>query len=70
MQLLDERGYAEDVVAGSALILVGLVLLVDRLGTFVLRFTPRLQEVQQWWPVLLIGLGAGLLVCDRLRSRA
>ncbi len=70
MQLRDERGYVQDMVAGSALILVGVMLLIDRLGQFVLTYMPRLQTVQQWWPLLLIVLGTGLLVSERLRSRA
>jgi uncharacterized membrane protein YwaF len=69
MQLRDDRGYVQDMVAGSALILVGIVLLIDRLGDFILRYTPRLQQVQQWWPLALIVLGAALLVSERLRVR-
>ncbi len=68
-QLRDGRGYAQDVVAGSALILVGIVLLIDRVGALIMRYTPGLQQLQQWWPVLLIGVGVALLVSERVRAR-
>ncbi len=70
MLVRNERGYVEDVVAGSALILVGIMLMVDRLGSFILRYTPRLQQVQQWWPLVLIITGVALLISERARRRS
>ncbi len=69
MQLRDERGYVQDVVAGSALIVAGIMLLIDRVTAFVIRYTPTLQQVQQWWPVLLIFVGVAMLVSERVRVR-
>ncbi len=69
MLVRNEPGYVEDAVAGSALILIGIMLLVDRVADFIVRYTPRLQPVQQWWPLLLVGLGAVLLVTERRRAR-
>jgi uncharacterized membrane protein YwaF len=70
MLVRNERGYVEDMVAGSSLILVGIMLLVDRLGNLILRYTPRLQQVQQWWPLVLIVTGVALLISERARRRS
>ena len=70
MQLRDDRGYVQDMVAGSALIVVGIVLLIDRVTDFIILYTPQLQTVQRWWPLVLIGVGVALLVSERLRARA
>ncbi len=70
MLVRNERGYVEDVVAGSALILIGIMLLIDRLGTFILRYTPRLQQLQQWWPLMLVITGVVLLISERARRRS
>ncbi len=70
MLVRNERGYVEDVVAGSALVLIGIMLLIDRLGNLILRYTPRLQQVQQWWPLMLIITGVTVLIAERARRRS
>ncbi len=57
-----------DTAAGAALVLIGFVFLLDRLTAAVIRYTPRLQELQQWWPLLLIGSGIGMLLWHSLRE--
>ncbi len=58
----------KDTAAGAALVLIGFVFLLDRLTGVVIRYTPRLQELQQWWPLLLIGSGIVLLLWHSLRG--
>ncbi len=70
MLVRNERGYVEDIVAGSSLILIGIMLMIDRLGNLIIRYTPRLQQVQQWWPLVLIVTGVALLISERVRRRS
>jgi cytochrome c-type biogenesis protein CcmH/NrfF len=46
------------------------MLMIDRLGNFIIRYTPRLQQVQQWWPLVLIVTGVALLISERARRRS
>ncbi len=59
----------DDTAAGAALVLIGFVFLLDRLSGVVIRYTPGLQQVQQWWPLLLIGSGIVMLLWHSLRGR-
>ncbi len=60
---------ANETATGAALVLIGFVFLLDRLSALVIRYVPRLEEVQQWWPVLLIGSGLVLLLWCQFRQR-
>jgi hypothetical protein len=47
-----------DAIAGAALITIGAIALIVRLGLFTINSLPL--EVLQWWPLLLIVIGVGL----------
>jgi len=47
-----------DAIAGAALITIGALALIVRLGLFTINILPL--EVLQWWPLLLIVIGVGL----------
>jgi hypothetical protein len=47
-----------DAVAGAALIAIGTIAIIAKLGLFTTSIVPL--EILQWWPLLLIALGVGL----------
>jgi hypothetical protein len=57
-----------DAIAGAALITLGAIALIVRLGLFTFTIVP--VEVLQWWPLLLIVLGVGLWAHEQDRRRS
>ena len=49
---------ASDMIAGAALITIGAIALVVRLGLLNINIVS--QDLLHWWPLLLIVLGVGL----------
>lgn len=48
-------GHRRDLLGGVVLLLIGVILLLRNLG-----YVPR--ELDQWWPVILIVIGLGIVV--------
>jgi hypothetical protein len=59
-----------DVVAGTTLIIVGLVGLLVRLGVLNLTHAPQWMAFEQWWPLLLIIVGLVVWLADMESSHA
>jgi hypothetical protein len=52
-----------DAIAGAALITIGAVAIIVRLGLLTVNIVS--QDVVQWWPLLLIVLGVGLWALEQ-----
>lgn len=58
MNTRPKQAHDSDAIAGTALITIGTLGLIARLGLLTIKTIPA--DVLQWWPLLLIVLGVGL----------